>query len=1148
MSVKKRTRLHIHLKTAGRHLARLKPKPHHWRWGGLVTAALVAAVVFFVIGACMRLLMGPVSLGPFSGRLASSINEALPGLAVRYDEAALEWSRDEGRVNLVILGARVFNSTGRIIAQAPKAEIVLAAAPFLQGKVEIKSIALVGVQLTLVRAKDGHLHLGMEREQGQSDVLEQIREAISKSSKGASSLQSFAVKKARLAFYDEGTGLFVVAPEAQLEVSTGIGTEQHAGQVEASVDAQIEISGHRAHVLGDVKLPQNAGNVTGDVSITGLDISALGTNTKAFAFLQPYALVTDLTGSFTLDHATSVRYADFGLSSAGMIIGFGPLIHVKSLKLLARYDGATGRLLIDDGSLEGSEARAHLGGFADLAFKPDGTFDTAKLELLMDKFAVNMHGVTSNAVTLTRVSLRGAFVAADQRFSIDQFLVTGGPVSAELTGAITFASNQSPGVDLDGKIAQMDVRDALHYWPLQVGEGARDWIDANVSAGKLGPIIIKTRIKAGALDQPVLPEDALNISLTLSGGTMNYIRGLTPITQAQATGLLTGDTFTGDLASGRVGALRITTGHVVIPNLHVTGSAGDFTAHAEGSVPDVLTLIDMKPLNYPSRFHVKTEGAKGTASVDLSFHVPMLKALTVDDIGISVKGAMHDLAIAMGEQAKISDGQVDFSVDNSNLHANGTVELGGAKLAIDWTEAFKTKNDITTLLTVKGMVDDNARTALNFRAGDFLTGPVNVSATLQGHRGVLRSAQATLDLTPATVMLDLINYRKPEGTAATAQMNAQFTDSGDIASEDITVSGAGFSAKGSANFGADGSIQHLEFPMVHAGPANDFAVELTDTPATGFVVSVSGHSADGTGLGRRNPNSSANNNAQPNKAPPTEPFHISARLDHVLLREGVSIAPFAFDTSGVGDKPQSFSMSGVMAKGATLSANLTNDGGTRQIKFNSTDAGQLIKGLFGFTSIRGGTLDVNAALSPSEKRDSGKGPVDFSGSIVIHDFKVTNQPFLARLFSAASFGGFADLLRGDGIGVDKMEVPFMMHGGVLDIHDARAAGPSLSITADGYLDRRSNQIALEGAFAPLSGINSILGAIPVVGDVLISKKGEGFIGMSYAVNGNADEPNISVNPLSVLAPGIFRRLFEGVPHAPPAEANTSTAPPPPKGP
>src|SRR6185369_16435527 len=84
-------------------------KAHHIRRGGFVAAMAAAAVVFFILGAFIRLLVGPVSLGPFSDRLSQAMTNALPGLTVRYDQAALEWSREDGRINIVVLGARVFD-------------------------------------------------------------------------------------------------------------------------------------------------------------------------------------------------------------------------------------------------------------------------------------------------------------------------------------------------------------------------------------------------------------------------------------------------------------------------------------------------------------------------------------------------------------------------------------------------------------------------------------------------------------------------------------------------------------------------------------------------------------------------------------------------------------------------------------------------------------------------------------------------------------------------------------------------------------------------------------------------------------------------------------------------------------------------------
>jgi hypothetical protein len=198
----------------------------------------------------------------------------------------------------------------------------------------------------------------------------------------------------------------------------------------------------------------------------------------------------------------------------------------------------------------------------------------------------------------------------------------------------------------------------------------------------------------------------------------------------------------------------------------------------------------------------------------------------------------------------------------------------------------------------------------------------------------------------------------------------------------------------------------------------------------------------------------------------------------------------------------------------------------RQVTLAAADAGMLIKGLFGFGSMKGGVLNLNATLSPVETAKN-KAPLDYAGKLTIRDFKVTDQPFLARLFAAGSLGGVTDLLQGGGISFDKMEVPFRAQNDAITIHDARAAGPAIGITADGYIDRAQNQIALKGTLAPVYGLNSVLGAIPLLGDVLVSKKGEGIIGMTYSVSGDADQPTLSVNPLAALAPGIFRRIFEG---------------------
>jgi hypothetical protein len=162
---------------------------------------------------------------------------------------------------------------------------------------------------------------------------------------------------------------------------------------------------------------------------------------------------------------------------------------------------------------------------------------------------------------------------------------------------------------------------------------------------------------------------------------------------------------------------------------------------------------------------------------------------------------------------------------------------------------------------------------------------------------------------------------------------------------------------------------------------------------------------------------------------------------------------------------------------------------------------------------------------------------DYSGRLTITDFTMANQPFLSRLFSAVSFTGVADLLGGQGISVDKLDVPFSSRNNVISVKESIVSG-TVGGTADGYIDRPKNQVALKGSLVPAYGLNSLISNIPLIGDILASKKGEGIIGVTYSVTGNADQPNISTNPLSVIAPGILRRIFEGrMPNAASAPSN-----------
>jgi hypothetical protein len=95
-------------------------------------------------------------------------------------------------------------------------------------------------------------------------------------------------------------------------------------------------------------------------------------------------------------------------------------------------------------------------------------------------------------------------------------------------------------------------------------------------------------------------------------------------------------------------------------------------------------------------------------------------------------------------------------------------------------------------------------------------------------------------------------------------------------------------------------------------------------------------------------------------------------------------------------------------------------------------------------------------------------------------------------------------------------------------------GPSLGLTGAGSYDIPRDNLDIDGVVAPSPMLNlSMLGSIPVLGDLLVSRRGEGVFGMTYSINGHAGEPRVGVNPVSALTPGILRRIFEPAPQPEP---------------
>jgi len=106
-----------------------------------------------------------------------------------------------------------------------------------------------------------------------------------------------------------------------------------------------------------------------------------------------------------------------------------------------------------------------------------------------------------------------------------------------------------------------------------------------------------------------------------------------------------------------------------------------------------------------------------------------------------------------------------------------------------------------------------------------------------------------------------------------------------------------------------------------------------------------------------------------------------------------------------------------------------------------------------------------------------------------------------------------------------VRLPMTVNGGVIALRDGKADGAAYTLKAAGYVDLEDGKLDLRGVATP-GGINRALGEMPLFGGLLGGGQDEGLVGITFTAQGNLASPKVRTNPISALAPGFLRKLFE----------------------
>ena len=1063
-------------------------------------AGLGAGLVIVLAVFAWRLSEGPVSLA----FLSPSIERALEGeqgrFRIRLDDTILAWAGWERNLDIRVLNVRAIGPDLATIVSVPEMSVSFSVQALMQGRVAPRRIELIRPTLNLIRHEDGSVGVG-----GDGDLFRRMLANLSASpeaSEALSYLSRLSVIDGDLSVEDRRLGMIWSAPNARVDL------ERAESGIDGEASLELLVGGERARAVAFGGYRTATQRL--DLGITFGDISP-----AVFTRLSPELTslgVLDLplrgTMSVTMTLGGAVDVAGFDLTGGtGRLVLPSPLeqsLPVEEFQLRGRYEGASESFEVD-----------HLL----LGLGPGGT--------------LYLPAPTDHRIPMRTLTARGRYGLGAGRLEVTALEADLGGPALSVTAAIEGIGGAMT-VDAQGALKDLAVDDFKTYWPKAWGEDAWAWCVTHLSAGRVSETRARMRFRMDG-DGGVRVEKITG-EMDLDGVTVDYLPPMPKVARVNGQATFDETRFDIFVLSGETFGLRVREGSLFFTGLDQVDQVADIQLLIGGPVRDAMKLIDHEPLGFSSILGIDPSKTSGQALTRLNLGFIVEHALTRDRVEVQATSEMTEVTVTgvpLGQS--ISEGKLALSVDRTGMDVSGGITLGKVPATLKWRRNFLDKAPFRGRYELEARIDglqDLTDMGIDLAplTGDFIRGAMDSRVLFTVDDGGVGILNASLDLKQAELDIPALAWSKEAGTAAAVRVDAKLQ--GDRV-EEITrfdLAAADVLIKGSARYAPDG-LERIELNRVVHG-RTDMRGVLVPGEDGAWTASFHGASFDleplfedlfgDTGKGAGEEES-------------TLRYSLSADLKKVWLGPDRSVGAIAGTLSRTGDHWRAMALEGQAGKGSKFTVRIEpGKGGNRRLTIQGQDAGSFLQTFGFYGNMIGGSLEVTGDFD-----DAAPGR-PLRGRLVIKDYRVVKAPVLIQLLSIMALTGLFEALEGEGLAFIELNAPFDLKDGVLKVMDTKATGLSLGYTASGSIDTRADRVDLNGTMVPAYAINSILGNIPVVGEIFSGgEEGGGVFAATYSMTGPLDEPEVSVNPLTVLAPGflrnLFDELFDGVTAPPPGQ-------------
>ena len=759
--------------------------------------------------------------------------------------------------------------------------------------------------------------------------------------------------------------------------------------------------------------------------------------------------------------------------------------------------------------------RVPLSGAASFALTPPGAVEGVAFDVVGGAGEIVLPEVLPAPVPVRRLAAVGAADGAFSRLTLESFTLDTDRPRFTLTGEIR---RTDAGVGVEGRFQAFDLPfDSLSdYWSVDVIGDGRDWVLRNVEHGAITHLDAALAIEPGAFETGDFDAKAATGTFTFEDARIHFLRPMPPAEGVDGTARFTGESLDLTMSGGRLFGIAARHATARLSDIQAERPRMRTVVQVEGPAADALALLDHPRLALMDEVGLRPERVGGTVEAELTVALPLLKDVERQQIALDATAQVREgRMIAFDGLFALTEGAFRIGIDGAGMDLRGTAKIHGMPATVAWREnfgdaaPFASRYDLSTTLTPDG------RAALGIDLAPYARGPLALDAVLTdpGRGGTPRAA-LEIDAENAALEIPELLWAKPEGEKGRMRVLAMFPPAGGIELAGIDMQTDGFHGAGQAVFerGLD-SLRGITIERIRYG-LTDIAGRIEPAADGGWFVSVTGAGLDAQPYLKR---------LMAEGTPDSGPLMLELAVQRLITAENQQLtdahARFVVDPAG---RHTGF-LEGTLPTGGAFRLVLEPLGAKRRLIVHSDDAGAVARVFDIYGNALGGRLLMEAVLHD----DLPDAPI--TGTVTIRDYRLIDAPTLAELLSVATLTGILDMLRNDGIAFETFSMPFSIVDDVLVVEDARAAGLSIGINADGTLDLETDEVGIRGTIVPVYAFNSIVGAIvgniPLLREILVGSEGDGVFAATYRVDGTFDEPAVTINPIAALAPGFLRNLF-----------------------